>query len=240
MCVAADGLGVDLMGVDALLPWSQLPEPAPPSRPGECLGSTFDVLITAVDPRHRSAVVSCRALVEDAGMEHRDRLLRGLIPGQVREGTVKNVTDYGVFVDLGGVDALLHQSELAWYRIGRPADYVTVGESIDVVVLAVDPSRIRVSVGRKQLLPDPWRNVAAKYPLGRRAVARVHRVVAYGIMVVLEEGVVGLVHRTNLEGANRWSAAEEAYAKGDEIEVVVLGIDAEMRRISLGLSPAIG
>ena len=234
LCVTEGGLGVDLRGVDALLPWSQFAEDMAYDRPEDYVGSSFEVKITAIDPRHRSAVVSCKALLHDSETEGRERLLKELLPGQVREGTVKNITDYGVFVDLGGIDALLHQSELAWYRVGRPSDYVQIGESIDVKVLAVDPEKVRVSVGRKQLLPDPWRDVPARYLAGRRVIAKVHRVAAYGIMVVLEEGVVGLAHRSNLEWANFWSSENEELSEDDQIEVVVLGVDVENRRISLG------
>ena len=234
MLVTEGGLGVDLLGVDALLPWNQFADDMPYDRPEDYVGTSFDVRITAVDPRHRSAVVSCRALLHDPESESREQLLRELLPGQVREGTVKNITDYGVFVDLGGIDALLHQSELAWYRVGHPSDYVRVGESIDVKVLAVDTERVRVSVGRKQLLPDPWRSVPSKYPIGQRVIAKVHKITAYGIMVALEEGVIGLAHRTNLEWANYWSSERETLVEGDELEVVVLGVDVNGRRISLG------
>lgn len=230
------GYGVDVDGVDAVLPIGHADALAADPPAVEHVGKRVRAHILGLDNRDRTLVVSCRAVRETAKEVQRAQLEKELLPGQVREARVKRITAYGAFVDLGGMDALLHRSEMARYWVDDPKTVVRVGEDIDVKVLSVDREKGLISVSRKHLLPDPWLHARIKYPVGRRAIGTVKKLVRYGVMVDLEKGVMGLVHQSNVDWSSRRPPrSTEQFEPGDEIEVVVLEIDCADRRMSLGL-----
>ena len=229
------GFRSDLGGVPAFLPHSQADPGIRELAVEDQVGSSVRARISGIDHKERVVWLTCNANSKLKQEILRNRLANELLPGQVREAQVKRIITYGAFVDLGGVDALLHRSEMAWYRVDDPTDEVNEGEIIDVKVLSIDEEKGQVSVGRKQLLPDPWRGAMRKYPVGRRAAGKVGRITRYGILVDLEVGVTGLVHQSNIDWSSRQDPPRERGFEPEEtIEVVVLGIEVETRRISLG------
>ncbi|RKZ43010.1 MAG: 30S ribosomal protein S1 [Gammaproteobacteria bacterium] len=195
----------------------------------------LDFKVIKLDKRRNNVVVSRRAVVEQEHSQERDALLETMQEGMVLRGMVKNLTDYGAFVDLGGVDGLLHITDMAWRRVKHPSEIVSVGDDIQVKVLKFDRERIRVSLGLKQLGEDPWLDIARRYPEGARLFGKVTNLADYGCFVEIEEGVEGLVHVSEMDWTNKNIHPSKVVQVGDEVEVIVLDIDEERRRISLGI-----
>ncbi|HPE70828.1 MAG TPA: 30S ribosomal protein S1, partial [Candidatus Competibacter sp.] len=191
--------------------------------------------VIKLDRRRNNVVVSRRAVVEQEYSAEREALLQNLQEGQIVEGVVKNLTDYGAFLDLGGIDGLLHITDMAWRRVKHPSEVVAVGDHIQVKVLKFDRERNRVSLGLKQLGDDPWIALARRYPVGTRVFGKVTNIADYGCFVEIEEGVEGLVHVSEMDWTNKNVNPNKVVALGDEVEVMVLDIDEDRRRISLGM-----
>ncbi|GAB1258044.1 30S ribosomal protein S1 [Aurantivibrio plasticivorans] len=228
------GFTVDVAGIRAFLPGS-LVDVRPVRETAHLEGKELDFKVIKLDQKRNNVVVSRRAVLEQANSEERDELLANLQEGMAVKGIVKNLTDYGAFVDLGGVDGLLHITDMAWKRIKHPSEIVNVGDEIDVKVLKFDRERNRVSLGLKQLGEDPWVQITARYPEGTRVTAKVTNLTDYGCFAELEEGVEGLVHVSEMDWTNKNIHPSKVVNVGDDIEVMVLDIDEERRRISLGV-----
>ncbi|MFE8073185.1 30S ribosomal protein S1 [Marinobacteraceae bacterium S3BR75-40.1] len=228
------GFTVDLNGIRAFLPGS-LVDVRPVRDTAHLENKNLDFKVIKLDPKRNNVVVSRRAVLEAENQEEREALLATLTEGLEIKGIVKNLTDYGAFVDLGGVDGLLHITDMAWKRIKHPSEIVNVGDEINVKVLKFDRERNRVSLGLKQLGEDPWVNITERYPEGTRVQARVTNLTDYGCFAELEEGVEGLVHVSEMDWTNKNVHPSKVVQVGDEIEVMVLDIDEERRRISLGI-----
>lgn len=198
-------------------------------------GKPLDFKVIKLDQRRNNVVVSRRAVVETETNQEREALLATMQEGMVLRGVVKNLTDYGAFVDLGGVDGLLHITDMAWRRVRHPSEVVTVGDEIEVKVLKFDRDRIRVSLGLKQLGEDPWHDIARRYPVATRLFGKVTNQADYGCFVEIEEGVEGLVHVSEMDWTNKNIHPSKVVQIGDEVEIMVLDIDEDRRRISLGL-----
>jgi small subunit ribosomal protein S1 len=227
------GLIVDV-GVDAFLPGSQV-DIGPVRNLEDYLGLEVELKILKINPERRNIVVSRREILERERAAQRATLLEELKPGQLRTGTVKNITDFGAFIDLKGMDGLLHITDMSWGRISHPSEVVKVGEELEVMVLDVDKERQRVSLGLKQKAGDPWETVDVKYPVGSRVNGRVVNVMPYGGFVELEEGVEGLIHVSEMSWTKRVTKASDVLSVGDEVEAMVLDIQKDARKISLGL-----
>ena len=233
------GFTVEIRDVRAFLPGSLVD--VRPLRDTEHLeGRELEFKVIKLDQKRNNVVVSRRAVLEEENSAEREALLESLQEGQQVKGVVKNLTDYGAFVDLGGVDGLLHITDMAWKRIKHPSEIVAVGEEIDVKVLKFDRERNRVSLGLKQLGEDPWVAITARYPENTRTMARVTNLTDYGCFAELEEGVEGLVHVSEMDWTNRNIHPSKVVQVGDEVEVMVLDIDEERRRISLGIKQCQG
>ena len=230
------GLVVDI-GIRAFLPSSQA-DLRPVHDLDEWKDRELEVRILKLNRKRGNVVVSRRAILEGEQENQRHKLLDSLAEGQVLHGTVKSITSYGVFVDLGGIDGLLHVSDLSWGRMTNPADVVSPGEELDVQVLKFDREKMRVSLGRKQLQADPWTSVPERFPQGARIQGRVVGVADYGAFVELEPGVEGLVHVSEMSWSKRKQHPSKLVQVGDAVEVVVLGVHTDQRRISLGLKQA--
>ena len=228
------GFTVDVAGIRAFLPGS-LVDVRPVRETTHLEGKELEFKVIKLDQKRNNVVVSRRAVLEQANSVERDELLATLQEGQAVKGIVKNLTDYGAFVDLGGVDGLLHITDMAWKRIKHPGEIVNVGDEIDVKVLKFDRERNRVSLGLKQLGEDPWIQITKRYPEGARVKAKVTNLTDYGCFAELEEGVEGLIHVSEMDWTNKNTHPSKVVQLGDEIEVMVLDIDEERRRISLGL-----
>lgn len=228
------GVTVDLMGVDAFLPGSQIALRRVPNIE-DLIGQTYDFKIIKLNKRRRNIVVSRRMILESERVEKRDRLVKELLVGQVRRGVVKNITDFGAFIDLGGLDGLLHITDMSWGRVGHPSEVVQIGQDLDVKVLDVDWERERISLGLKQLLPYPWTDIDKKYPVGSRVRGRVVSITNYGAFVELEKGVEGLVHISEMSWTRNVRHPSKLVSIGDEIEAVVLKVDPKEEKISLGM-----
>ena len=228
------GFTVDVAGIRAFLPGS-LVDVRPVRETTHLEGKELEFKVIKLDQKRNNVVVSRRAVLEQANSVERDELLATLQEGQAVKGIVKNLTDYGAFVDLGGVDGLLHITDMAWKRIKHPGEIVNVGDEIDVKVLKFDRERNRVSLGLKQLGEDPWLAITKRYPEGARVKAKVTNLTDYGCFAELEEGVEGLIHVSEMDWTNKNIHPSKVVQLGDEIEVMVLDIDEERRRISLGL-----
>ena len=198
-------------------------------------GRDIEFKVIKLDRKRNNVVVSRRAVLEDSYVEERRALIESLEEGQIRHGVVKNLTDYGAFVDLGGIDGLLHVTDMAWKRVRHPSEVVKVGDELDVKVLKFDRERVRVSLGLKQLQEDPWVNIARRYPVGTRMVGSVTNVTDYGCFVEIEDGVEGLVHMSEMDWTNRNVQPSKVVQPGDQTEVMILDVDSERRRISLGM-----
>jgi len=230
------GLKVDV-GVAAFLPGSHA-DLRPARNLDRYIGQRGRFAILKFNRARGNVVVSRRAVLERERESMKEETLKVLEPGIVLEGTVKNITDYGAFVDLGGIDGLLHVTDMSWGRVNRPADVVQVGEHVKVVVLKYDPERGRVSLGMKQILPDPWTTVAERFPIGARVRGKVVSLADYGAFVELEPGIEGLVHVSEMSWSKRIAHPSKVVEVGQEVEVVVLDVDTANCRISLGLKQA--
>ncbi len=228
------GFTVDIENVRAFLPGS-LVDIRPVRDPSYLEGKDLEFKVIKLDQRRNNVVVSRRAVVEQEYSAERETLLESLQEGAVVKGVVKNLTDYGAFVDLGGIDGLLHVTDMAWKRVKHPSEVVEVGDEIDVKVLKFDRERNRVSLGIKQLGDDPWDNLARRYPPQTRLFGKVTNLADYGCFVEIEEGVEGLVHVSEMDWTNKNVNPGKVVQVGDEVEVMVLDIDEERRRISLGM-----
>ena len=228
------GFTVDIHGIRAFLPGS-LVDVRPVRDTAHLEGQTLDFKVIKLDQKRNNIVVSRRAVLEQANSAEREALLANLQEGAVLKGVVKNLTDYGAFVDLGGVDGLLHITDMAWRRIKHPSEVVKVGDEIDVKVLKFDRETNRVSLGLKQLGSDPWVNIKSRYPENSRVKARVTNLTDYGCFAELEQGVEGLVHVSEMDWTNKNIHPSKVVQVGDEVEVMILDIDEERRRISLGM-----
>ncbi|MFO1433912.1 MAG: 30S ribosomal protein S1 [Candidatus Competibacteraceae bacterium] len=228
------GFTVDIGEIRAFLPGS-LVDVRPVRDAAYLEGKELEFKVIKLDRRRNNVVVSRRAVVESEYSAEREALLENLQEGQVVRGVVKNLTDYGAFLDLGGIDGLLHITDMAWKRVKHPSEVVNVGDEIEVKVLKFDRERNRVSLGLKQLGDDPWVDLARRYPVGTRLFGRVTNIADYGCFVEIEEGVEGLVHVSEMDWTNKNVNPNKVVSIGDEAEVMVLDIDEERRRISLGM-----
>ena len=228
------GFTVDLAGATAFLPGSQV-DIRPVKDIGHLLGVSQPFLILKMDRRRGNIVVSRRAVLEESRTEARSELVANLQEGQTLQGVVKNITDYGAFVDLGGVDGLLHVTDIAWRRINHPSEALTIGQSVDVQVIRFNAETQRISLGMKQLEDDPWGSVDTKYPIESRFSGRVTNITDYGAFVELEPGIEGLVHVSEMSWTKKNVHPGKIVSTSQEVEVVVLDVDASKRRISLGL-----
>ena len=228
------GFTVDINEIRAFLPGS-LVDIRPLRETAHLEGKPLEFKVIKLDQKRNNVVVSRRAVLEEENSAEREALLESLQEGQVIKGIVKNLTDYGAFVDLGGVDGLLHITDMAWRRIRHPSEMVNVGDEIDVKILKFDREKNRVSLGMKQLGDDPWVDITRRYPEGSRVLATVTNLTDYGCFAEIEEGVEGLVHVSEMDWTNKNIHPSKVVAVGDEVEVMVLDIDEDRRRISLGI-----
>ena len=228
------GFTVDLSGAVAFLPGSQV-DVRPIRDVGPLMGTPQPFQILKMDRRRGNIVVSRRAVLEESRAEQRAELLANLKEGQVLEGVVKNITDYGAFVDLGGVDGLLHVTDIAWRRIHHPTEALSIGQTVKVQVIRYNPDNQRISLGMKQLDADPWEGVEKKYPAGVRFTGRVSNITDYGAFVELEAGVEGLVHVSEMSWTKKNVHPGKIVSTSQQVEVMVLDVDPHKRRIGLGL-----
>ena len=228
------GFTVDLSGATAFLPGSQV-DIRPVRDLGPLMGTPQPFQILKIDRRRGNIVVSRRAVLEESRAEARTELVSNLQEGQVLQGVVKNITDYGAFVDLGGVDGLLHVTDIAWQRISHPSEALQIGETVEVQVIRFNAETQRISLGMKQLLSDPWENVEGKFPIGAKMEGRVTNITDYGAFVELEAGVEGLVHVSEMSWTKKNVHPGKIVSTSQQVEVMVLDVDLSKRRISLGL-----
>src|SRR5919202_365698 len=228
------GVVVDLMGVDAFLPGSQIALRRVPNI-DELLGQKFEFKIIKLNKRRRNIVVSRRVILEVERAGKRERLMKELQKDQVRRGVVKNITDFGAFIDLGGVDGLLHITDMSWGRIQHPTEMVQIGQELEVKVLDIDWDRERISLGLKQLQSYPWKDVPAKYPVGTRVQGKVVSITNYGAFIELEPGIEGLVHISEMSWTRNVRHPSKLVSIGETIEAVVLKVDPNEEKISLGM-----
>jgi small subunit ribosomal protein S1 len=231
--VVKGGLLVNI-GVEAFLPASQI-DIVPPKNLNGFVGNNYEFKVVKINQERQNIVLSRRELIEQERNEKRAKLLGEMTPGDIRKGTVKNITDFGAFIDLNGLDGLLHITDMSWGRIGHPSEILKVGQDIDVVVLDINREKERVSLGLKQKLANPWDQIEAKYPIGQKVKGKVVNLVPYGAFVELEPGVEGLVHVTELSWTKRIAKPSDVLKPEQEIEAVVLGINRDEQKISLGV-----
>jgi small subunit ribosomal protein S1 len=231
--VVKGGLLVNI-GVEAFLPASQI-DITPPKNLNVYVGNSYEFKVVKINQERQNIVLSRRELIEQERNEKRSKLLTEMMPGDIRKGTVKNITDFGAFIDLNGLDGLLHITDMSWGRIGHPSEILKVGQDIDVVVLDVNREKERVSLGLKQKLANPWDQIEQKYPIGAKVKGKVVNLVPYGAFVEIEPGVEGLVHVTELSWTKRIAKPSDVLKPEQEIEAVVLGINREEQKISLGV-----
>ncbi len=228
------GMVVDLMGVDAFLPGSQIAlRPVPDF--DALIGKTMPFRVIKLNKLRRNIVVSRRIILEEKREDQRNKLLEDIIEGQLRKGVVKNITDFGVFIDLGGLDGLLHITDMSWTRINHPSELLKIGDSIDVKILKYDQEKHRISLGLKQLTPSPWDDVDEKFPKDSKVIGRVVNLTKYGAFVRLSEGVEGLIHVSEMSWTKHINHPSEILEVGREIECAILDVDKENHKISLGL-----
>ena len=231
------GFTVDLGGASAFLPGSQV-DIRPVRDVGPLMGKEQPFAILKMDRPRGNIVVSRRAILEEARAEQRTELVSQLQEGEIREGVVKNITDYGAFVDLGGIDGLLHVTDMSWKRVSHPSQVLAVGDTVKVQIVKINPDTQRISLGMKQLQSDPWDGVEAKYPVGAKFVGRITNITDYGAFVELEAGVEGLVHVSEMSWTKKNVHPGKIVSTSQEVEVVVLDVDPSKRRVSLGLKQA--
>ncbi len=228
------GLRIDLNGIEAFLPGSQI-DSRPIRSLDSYIGQDIEAKIIKFSRRRNNIVLSRKVITDLVINEQKAATLSNIDIGYVVEGTIKNLTEYGAFVDIGGIDGLLHVTDMSWGRLGNPADHFKVNDHLQVKVLKLDREREKISLGYKQLLPDPWSTVVEMYPVNSKVNGKVSSVTEYGIFVELEPGVEGLVHVSEISWSKRSANPKRMFNKGDEVEVQVLGVDAEDKRISLGM-----
>jgi len=228
------GMVVDLMGVDAFLPGSQIALRQVPDFDA-LLEQIMQFKVIKLNKARRNIVVSRRAVLEEERQKQREKLLKEIEVGQVKEGMVKNITDFGVFIDLGGVDGLLHITDMSWGRISHPSELVALGDKINVKIIDFDKNSGRISLGLKQLTPYPWENIEERYPIGRKIKGRVVSITDYGAFVELEKGVEGLIHISEMSWTQHIKHPSRLMAIGDRVEAKVLSVDKENEKISLGI-----
>lgn len=232
------GFTVEINSIRAFLPGSLID--VRPTRDTSYLeGRDIDVKVIKIDAKRNNIVVSRRAVIEEASTSDRELLLDTLEEGKIVKGIVKNLTDYGAFVDLGGIDGLLHITDMAWKRVKHPSEVVAIGDEIDVIVLKFDKEKSRVSLGLKQLDEDPWKSLIQRYPVGTRISGKVTNIADYGCFIEIEDGIEGLVHVSEMDWTNKNIHPSKIVQLGDVIDVMVLDIDASRRRISLGVKQCV-
>jgi small subunit ribosomal protein S1 len=231
--IVKGGLVVNV-GVEAFLPASQIDVITPKNLAG-FVGNSYEFKVVKINRERQNIVLSRRELIEAERNEKRTALLGEMMPGDIRKGTVKNITDFGAFIDLNGIDGLLHITDMSWGRIGHPSEVLKVGQEIDVVVLDVNKEKERVSLGLKQKMANPWDNIESKYPVGAKIKGKVVSLVPYGAFVQIEPGVEGLIHVTELSWTKRVAKPSDVLKQDQEVEAVVLGINREEQKISLGI-----
>jgi small subunit ribosomal protein S1 len=227
------GLIVNI-GVEAFLPASQI-DVITPKNLAQFVGNTYEFKVVKINQERQNIVLSRRELIEAERAERRQKLLAEMVPGDIRKGTVKNLTDFGAFIDLNGIDGLLHITDMSWGRVGHPSELLKVGQDLDVVVLDVNKEKERVSLGLKQKVANPWASIEAKFPIGTKVKGKVVNLVPYGAFVELEPGVEGLIHVTELSWTKRIAKPGDVLKVGQDIEAQVLGINQEEQKISLGV-----
>jgi small subunit ribosomal protein S1 len=231
--VVKGGLVVNV-GVEAFLPSSQIDVITPKNLAG-FVGNSYQFKVVKINQERQNIVLSRRELIEAERNDKRSKLLSEMVPGDIRKGTVKNITDFGAFIDLNGLDGLLHITDMSWGRLAHPSEILKVGQELDVVVLDVNKEKERVSLGLKQKMANPWDNIEAKFPVGAKVKGKVVSLVPYGAFVQLEPGVEGLVHVTELSWTKRIAKPGDVLKQDQEIEAVVLGINRDEQKISLGV-----
>jgi small subunit ribosomal protein S1 len=227
------GLSVDI-GVPAFLPYSQI-DLRPVKDLDSLIGQTFDFKVLKYNRKRNNVVISRRAILEDERKKLREEMQSNLVEGQVVAGTITNITDYGIFIDLGGMDGLCHITDLSWGRVSHPSKLFKVGEEVNVKILKYDRENDKVSLGIKQLKEDPWSSVQERYPIGSKVAGKVVSITDYGVFAELEEGVEGLIHVSEMSWSKKTRHPSKIVAVGDPVEVVILNIDADAKRISLGM-----
>ncbi len=232
------GLLVDI-GVPVFLPASQVAIRRA-NDISEFIGKDIEARIIKIDEPRMNIVISRRKLIEEQRDELKKTLLAEIQPGQIRQGVVKNIADFGAFVDLGGIDGLLHITDMSWSRLNHPSEMLSIDDEVEVMVLRVDHDRERIALGLKQKFPSPWESVELKYPVGSRVMGKVVNVMPYGAFVKLEDGIEGLVHISEMSWSKRVNHPSEVVKVGDDVEVVVLDINKEKQEISLGMKQADG
>lgn len=228
------GIIIDLNGVEAFLPGSQI-DIGPVKNMDEFIGKEYDLKILKINQDRKNIVVSRRELLEESRKDRRSALLKEMEVGQIRKGIVKNITDFGAFIDLGGVDGLLHITDMSWGRISHPSEMLELGQEIEVMILDIDFEKERVSLGLKQKSKNPWDEVESKYAVGNIVKGRIVNIMPYGAFVEIEQGVEGLIHVSEMSWTKRVTKAGDVVSVGEEVEAVVLDIDKEGKKISLGL-----
>ena len=231
--VVKGGLIVNV-GVEAFLPSSQL-DVTVPKNLQSFVGNSYEFKVVKINQERQNIVLSRRELIEAERSEKRGKLLADMVPGDIRKGTVKNLTDFGAFIDLNGLDGLLHITDMSWGRLTHPSEILKVGQELDVVVLDVNKEKERVSLGLKQKMTNPWDNIEAKFPIGTKVKGKVVSLMPYGAFVQLEPGVEGLVHVTELSWTKRIAKPGDVLKQDQEVEAVVLGINRDEQKISLGV-----
>jgi small subunit ribosomal protein S1 len=228
------GLVVDLMGIDAFLPGSQI-DIRPVRDFDQYLGKVMDFKVAKVNHPNENVVVSHKVLIEAEMQEQRDAIMNSLQKGQVLEGNVKAITDFGVFIDLGGIDGLIHITDLSWGRINHPSEVVKLDQTISVVVLDFDEAKRRISLGLKQLLPHPWENIDVKYPVGTKVLGKVVSLADYGAFIEIEKGIEGLIHISEMSWTQHIKHPSQVVSMGQMIDAVILNLDKDNKKISLGM-----
>jgi len=228
------GMTVDVQGIKAFLPGS-LAEVIPTKDLEHLVGNYEEFKVIKLDKDKNNVVLSRKAVLQEANSEEREKLLSTLAEGQVINGVVKNLTDYGAFVDLGGIDGLLHITDISWSRINHPSEAIRIGEKLDVKIIKYDPEEKKVSLGMKQLIEDPWVGIESKFPLNTSVMAKVTNLTDYGFFAEIEKGVEGLVHVSEIDWTNKNIHPSKVVQLKDQVEVMILEVDEEKRRISLGL-----
>jgi len=231
--IVKGGFLVDV-GVDAFLPGSQL-DVIPIRNPEEHLGKTYEFRILKINLDRKNIVVSRRELIEESRRESRRKILADIQVGQVRKGAVKNITDFGAFIDLDGIDGLLHVTDMTWGRINHPSELLKIGDEVNVMILEINLEKERISLGLKQTQDNPWEDIESRYPIGGRIHGRVVNLAPYGAFIELEEGIEGLVHVSEMSWTKRIQRASDVLAIGDEVDAVILGVSSEEKKISLGM-----
>jgi small subunit ribosomal protein S1 len=230
--VVKGGFIVDV-GVDAFLPGSQL-DVVPVRNPDDHLNKTYEFRILKINLERKNIVVSRRELIEESRRESKRKILAEIQVGQLRAGQVKNITDFGAFIDLDGIDGLLHVTDMTWGRINHPSELLKVGDKVNVMILEVDLEKERISLGLKQTQENPWEDIESRYPIGTRVHGKVVNLAPYGAFIELEQGIEGLVHVSEMSWTKRIQRASDVMALGDEVSAVVLSVSTEDKKISLG------